>query len=143
MSTRATVDFQQNGTTKAIVYRHCDGYPEGLGRDLRRFVDDLPAQSHYDPTFVAARFVRSQARLSEGGNVGIVLEDPDDIEYRYLVHCDGSEKPVVEVQSCRERQWEYSMSVLREKASPELCAEFERLHRLENVPEQPARQETT
>ena len=37
MSTRATVHFKSKGCKKpeAIVYRHCDGYPEGLGSDLK------------------------------------------------------------------------------------------------------------
>ena len=102
MSTRATVHFQQNGTTKAIVYRHRDGYPEGLGLDVESFVHGLPAQTRYDPAFLAARFVVSQARQhGRGAGLGIMMNDPDDIEYRYLVHCDGAEKPEVEAQPCR------------------------------------------
>jgi len=142
MSTRATIHFQdvrsygwggpldENGrhtrvpidppeyTTQAIVYRHSDGYPDGLGQDLVEFVAEV---SHLgdtrlgDPSYLAAKWVvfdvakgkewqakydrereergdppyyADQGRLEFLG-VGITLQDPGDIEYRYLIRCDG------------------------------------------------------
>jgi len=77
------------------VYRHCDGYPDGMGCDLERFFAGLGTCPE-DPTSVAARFVVWQEK--QGHDCGIVLQDPGDIEYRYLVDCDGSGQPEVEIQ---------------------------------------------
>lgn len=110
MSTRATVHFQRDGVTEAIVYRHSDGYPEGLGTDLIRFFSEVEAQCtnrrFSDPAYLAAKFVVWQAReyagreyagrgLLDFRGVGICLEDPGDIEYRYRVICQSQDRPVV------------------------------------------------
>ena len=107
MSTRATVHFQRHGEDKAIVYRHSDGYPEGLGNDLQEFLTEcglLSDNRFGDPSYLAskwvvadsARNVRGDHRLEFLG-VGIVLADPGDIEYRYTVNCNGA-RPTVTVQ---------------------------------------------
>ena len=110
MSTRATVHFQQGGETQAIVYRRSDGYPEGLGKDLKTFFSAVKKQTSdtrfNDPAYLAAKFVVWQAsqyarkyhyetqtytpaQPLDFLGVGVVLEDPGDIEYRYLVSCDN------------------------------------------------------
>ena len=101
MSTRATVHFQYNGETAAIVYRHSDGYPEGLGEDLKKFFKDVQNQTSDtrfdDPSYLAAKFVvwqaaqyaRDKAKPLEFLSVGVILEDPGDIRYRYLLECSG------------------------------------------------------
>lgn len=115
MSIRATVHFQDSDDgDRAIVYRHCDGYPEGLGTDLERFFTDVQAQTKDtrfgDPSYLAAKFVVWQAGeyTKEDGkkpldflSVGVVSEDPSDIEYRYLVKCNGDKKPKVKVEEVR------------------------------------------
>lgn len=111
MSTRATIHFEyESGETAAIVYRHNDGYPDGLGKDLAAFVDVVKAQTKdrrfNDPSYLAAKWVvwdadqhaytyetpdytpKKTPMLAFLG-VGIVLSDPGDIEYRYHVRCDG------------------------------------------------------
>ena len=118
MSTRATVHFEHHGKTRAIVYRHSDGYPEGLGEDLKQFFADVKEQtgdtrfSH--ATYLAAKYVVWQANkyaetfdvklnkyvpsnMLDFLSVGVVMEDPGDIEYRYHVNCDtkDGEFPVV------------------------------------------------
>lgn len=102
MSTRATIHFCYPGSKEpeAIVYRHSDGYPEGLGEDLKRFVAEVRKQTSDtrfdDPSYLAAKWVVFDAgengRLNFLG-VGICLADPGDIEYRYTVTCDG--KPTI------------------------------------------------
>lgn len=113
MSTRATVHFKNWDETQAIVYRHCDGYPTkgGLKDDLNRFLKEIKANltdtRFSDACFLAARFVVWQAaeyvrlgvRTNEKPNqpkhicdflsVGIMMQDPGDIEYRYTVDCDN------------------------------------------------------
>ena len=61
MSTRATIHFQEYGHTAAIVYRHSDGYPDGLGADLQRFfseVQETVKDTRFgDPRYLAAKWV--------------------------------------------------------------------------------------
>ena len=109
MSTRATVHFQYKGITEAIVYRHSDGYPEGLGTDLETFFKEVSENlkdTRFDtPTYLAAKFVvwdsahylQETHPLSFRG-VGIVMEDPSDIEFRYLVKCSDGSTPKIVVE---------------------------------------------
>lgn len=114
MSTRATIHFvyPDNPKPVAIVYRHGDGYPDGLGKDLEQFIEDVKKQTNdtrfSDPAYLAAKWVvwdasqMAKVGYGEGGwkegtpqplnflSVGIVEEDPGDIEYRYTVICDGT-----------------------------------------------------
>ena len=110
MSTRATVHFQEAGETQAIVYRHSDGYPKGLGVDLKAFLDEVKANltdTRFDnASYLAAKFVVWQAkRYAEDHylnflSLGIVLQDPGDIEYRYLVECSGK-RPTIKCEPTR------------------------------------------
>ena len=103
MSTRACVHFMQNGGAEAKIYRHSDGYPEGLGQDLLGFLQELKTNvtdnRFTDAGYLAAKWVVRDAienRQYANGEphnlnflgVGIVAEDPTDIEYRYEVLCD-------------------------------------------------------
>lgn len=89
--------FQRNGKTKAIIYQHCDGYPDGLGNDLRTFIHTLPKDVRVaDAESLGARFATWQSVRSD---IAIVLEDPECIEYRYLVDCDGKDGPAVKVEA--------------------------------------------
>lgn len=110
MSTRATIWFHNKGAAKpeAIIYRHSDGYPEGLGADLKRFVAEVKSKLQdtrfSDPSYLAAKWVVFDADQHNGHyldanetrhplnflSVGICRSDPGDIEYRYHVVCDGN-----------------------------------------------------
>jgi hypothetical protein len=134
MSTRATIHFTYPGrkTPVAIVYRHSDGYPDGLGKHLETFVAEIrgnvPDNRFDDPSYLAAKWVvwdvmRGRAQMLEMYRsmtkdspslygpraaeweskhacdflgVGILSRDPDDIEYRYTVVCDGI--PTIKVE---------------------------------------------
>lgn len=95
----------------AIVYRHGDGYPSGAGADIYKFIDrvsQLQDKRFNDPSYLAAKYVVFLAEMFahtypppdfkqtpaadrlDFMSVGIVSEDPGDIEYRYVVACDGS-----------------------------------------------------
>lgn len=102
MSTRATVHFKDEGSKKAtaIVYRHSDGYPDGLGKDLQMFLERLKKlddNRFNDAAYLAAKFVVWQTLEYDDGEgnpldvigIGIVDRDPGDIEYRYTVQCNG------------------------------------------------------
>jgi len=89
---------------EAIVYRHSDGYPSAAGADILRFFNEVRAQTDdtrfYDSSYLAAKYVVFLAgmfarKFIDGKwepsapldflNVGIVHDDPGDIEYRYVV----------------------------------------------------------
>ena len=61
MSTRATIHFTRakGGPPAAIIYRHSDGYPDGLGKDLKAFVKEVRAnvddRRFDDPHYLAAK----------------------------------------------------------------------------------------
>jgi hypothetical protein len=134
MSTRSTTHFVGDGRKEptAIVYRHSDGYPEGAGTDILRFLDRLeqnvPDNRFGDPSYLAAKYVVFLAEIfnqyagttwqkTDNGelvratrqvdpldflSVGIVDQDPGDIEYRYTVTC-GTGRPEV---ICVEIGWD-------------------------------------
>jgi hypothetical protein len=106
MSTRANIHFNYStGETVANVYRHSDGYPEGVLPDLDRFFSDVEAQTDdtrfNDPSYLAAKFVVWQAgenaRMMVYGlpgamvkplnflSVGIMNQDAGDAQYVYDV----------------------------------------------------------
>lgn len=130
VSTRASVHFYRWADDKpsAMVYRHSDGYPDGLGSDLLRFFEDVERQTRdtrfSDASYLAAKFVVWQARqyarrfdtkrgefVPHGDarpldflGVGVLTSDPGDIEYRYHVRCgpwrggESPRRPDVEVE---------------------------------------------
>lgn len=107
MSTRATVHFQQNNETVAIIYRHGDG--DVIEKDLKAFFAEVKRQTpdtrFHDASYLAAKWVVHEAgktQRTEGApldflSVGVVMSDPQDIQYRYLVKCDAGAEPTVEV----------------------------------------------
>lgn len=111
MSTRATIHFEDaNGEVRAIIYRHGDGYPKGLGVDLQTFFGDVQNQTKdtrfNDPSYLAAKWVvwdaqQAQKLLLDFLSVGVVQQDPDDIEYRYRVICKDDKRPAVKCESVR------------------------------------------
>jgi len=123
MSTRSTTwfvygeNYGENKKPTAIIYRHPDGYPEGAGVDILRFLEEcskLPDPRFSDPSYLAAKYVvfladmfnytytghgehkRPESRL-QFISVGVVNQDPGDIEYRYVVNCGNliNRRPVV------------------------------------------------
>ncbi len=115
MSTRSTTHILAGDPAQpeAIIYRHTDGYPEGHGLDLRRFFDDVEASTsdtrYNDPSYLAAKLVvwlarefatsgeftpdgyvrtsHADSRPFDFLSVGIMREDPGDIEYIYEIDC--------------------------------------------------------
>lgn len=126
MSTRCCINFCEGKTIFAKVYRHSDGYPEGVKPDLQEFFETVEKQTKDtrfdDPTYLAAKYVVWQAIQYAGGykmigneftkvpasmdnyldflSVGVMLENPGDIEYEYFVNCGAKDKngrPTVKV----------------------------------------------
>jgi hypothetical protein len=127
MSTRATIHFLQKGeeTPTAIVYRHSDGGPKGLGKRLHSFIEilerDVADMRFDDAGTLAARWVvydmygnalmqhlrtvenpdrinvfcDSLENLLGAPGVAIVGKDPPNIDYRYFVICSEKAAPVI------------------------------------------------
>lgn len=128
MSTRSTTHFVHalNAKPTAIVYRHSDGYPSGAGADLFEFIDrcsKLRDSRFTDPSYLAAKYVvflaemfnhtydsaigdyRPNGDRLEFISVGVCDEDPGDIEYRYVLVCDGSGPNHAPLVRCYHREW--------------------------------------
>jgi hypothetical protein len=117
MSTRCQVAFchgtNDHERKDALVYVHSDGYPEGVGKDLLRFFEEVKAVTKDtrfdDPEFLAARFVAwktleyaakgygykgdAKSPLNQTG-IGVSQRYHYDIQYLYVVQC-GSGDPEV------------------------------------------------
>ena len=114
MSTRCTIHFHWGDETAptAIIYRHSDGYPDGehgVPASLERFFEAVEEQTHdtrfSDAGYLAAKYVvwqadqfayhyngngeRTKAAPLDFLSLGVLMEDPDDIEFRYHVWCKG------------------------------------------------------
>lgn len=112
MSTRCTIHFHDSGEDEAaaIIYRHSDGYPEGILPDLDRFFAAVEEQTRdtrfNDATYLAAKFVVWQAGVYTDGyhepldflSIGVVQDDPGDIEYRYHVRPNSGHRPTVDYE---------------------------------------------
>lgn len=128
MSTRCVINFGTDGEVEAKIYRHSDGYPDGVLPDLQEFFAEVERQTSdtrfNDPCYLAAKFVAWQSRqyaltqaqatvmrqnklqdwpaANHGSvqryltehyldflSVGVMMENPGDIEYEYFVDCDS------------------------------------------------------
>jgi len=112
MSTRSTTHFVDgpNMDPTAIIYRHSDGYPTGHGADLLAFfvevAESIQDTRFNDTSYLASKLVvwlakryayhydfmgdtpkRIEDHYLDFLSVGIVDEDPGDIQYRYVVDC--------------------------------------------------------
>ena len=98
MSTRCITLFQDDGENIATIYRHCDGYIDGMGMDLAKFLDGLKRK--IPATLLAANFV---AALNGDGSDTLEIyptlecASPEDMidymlntdwEYAYIVNMD-------------------------------------------------------
>lgn len=101
MSTRCNIHFvsAKGGDVEANIYRHCDGYPDGVLPDLARFFAAVRAQTSDtrfdDPEYLAAKFIVWQADQRRNNTKGLLdfisvapcVVDHLDIEYVYEVAC--------------------------------------------------------
>ncbi|MEW6664173.1 MAG: hypothetical protein AB1512_02985 [Thermodesulfobacteriota bacterium] len=95
MSTRAMVAFQERcGSPYSVFYRHCDGYPTGLGLDLMRAL-----KKAQDPGKVARKADLKYDRLFSGDEYHprIYPVCQADLDWFYLVSPDGPEHTSVTI----------------------------------------------
>jgi hypothetical protein len=124
MSTRAQVSFEyQYGDSKqgplryALIYCHCDGYPEaphGLGHRIQEFFKEVKKQTNdtrFDcPEYLAAKFVvflangyATKGKPLDFLSVGVSMDEHGDIEYLYRIDCSKKDPetgfPVVTLET--------------------------------------------
>lgn len=96
MSTRSHIEVCK-GNKKKYIYHHCDGYPSGVGMELKEALED----NHFfdkDKQFGIIKTtnmicnIDSQYRVDEGFH--------GDEEYYYVVDCDNR------TLTCYEVPWE-------------------------------------
>jgi hypothetical protein len=103
MGTRSITRFLDSAdSTSAVasVYRHWDGYPDGAGSDILRFLAEArPFGRNADPSYLAAKYVVFLANIFRRAgdhqlnfiSVGIVPDKADwGQDYTYDVICDGT-----------------------------------------------------
>jgi hypothetical protein len=105
MSTRCNIHFVNTndvgGGIVANIYRHYDGDPNNVDRDLTRFFKTVEAHTtdtrFHDPSYLAAKFVVWQAdentttrHKMDFTGVGIMNEDAGDAAYIYTVDCTSA-----------------------------------------------------
>jgi hypothetical protein len=99
MSTRCQIGVYAKTTDKldkpfVLLYRHCDGYPDGAGEVIKQFLPKFLADRGYDVEYLSARLLvalmRSHDALKDGDNLGYGICGDKilhwDIEYYYAVY---------------------------------------------------------
>ena len=81
MSTRAHI-LIIGGSEKFYLYHHYDGYPEGVGKDLKKYLNNL--KWTWYPDDIANDLVKGH--IDEGYKITSCLHG--DEEYLYLIDCD-------------------------------------------------------
>lgn len=81
MSTRAHIRIQDKDNV-LYLYHHCDGYPEGVGEELKEMMDSMAKCKEWTPDFVHRSITNSDDSYEDApeGQHG-------DEEYAYLIDC--------------------------------------------------------
>jgi hypothetical protein len=92
MSTRATIKIKR-GDSFIRVYHHSDGYPKGVGVDLKNYLDSL---YNWIPDRIANHLVKeglpsvyNNAYIDKGYEV--TISQHGDEEFGYLIDCDNKQ----------------------------------------------------
>jgi len=98
MSTRCQIKLK-NSEDNIYIYKHCDGYPEGVIPYLKIIVDKFMANRGYDECYMLAQIVRYFAveehkqgyspQLGHFTGWGLDCCEHDDIEYLYEIDKNG------------------------------------------------------
>jgi hypothetical protein len=112
MSTRANIIVKDSNST-VYLYRHCDGYPEGLGSEIQEFLNNIK-----DGNWLS--FYEIVGRILTGG--------VDDVRYTDCIHWDIEYKYIIEIQETpklrifERKSWDYDTT--KEEAWEEIFPGF-------------------
>ena len=82
MSTRATIKIQKKERKDIWVYHHCDGYPSGVGTELKEFLAGKK-DVEWNPAEIAAELCQMDYQYE------LTSCQHGDEEYAYLIDCDN------------------------------------------------------
>lgn len=87
MSTRCNIIVKDRFNNRIYLYHHHDGYPEGVGADLKKFFEQYQKwQIQQHGVLLANKLVKNTAGLDDGG-YEITTGLHEDIEYLYVLNC--------------------------------------------------------
>lgn len=103
MSTRCQVGIYSNkeqnqDQPNVLIYRHTDGYPEGILSEITDYVDEFIAERGDDPEYLAARLTAMLCETCPSIGVGGPDCKHTDIEFYYRV--DGDTGKVTPYKGC-------------------------------------------
>ena len=86
MSTRATILIKEKDQKDIWIYHHCDGYPEGVGSDLKNY---LKTQKYGWISYeIANDLIKDRADLKDDGYELTEAQHGDEA-YGYIIDCDN------------------------------------------------------
>lgn len=87
MATRCNIIIKDRSNRRIYLYHHHDGYPEGVGADLKKFLEQFQEwQIRQYGGLLANKLVKNQAGLDdEEYEVAPGLHG--DIQYLYVINC--------------------------------------------------------
>ena len=86
MSTRATILIKESREDNIHIYHHHDGYPEGVGSDLKRYLNTLTSEWHASQ--IADDLINNNANLDDNEYELTSCQHGDEA-YGYLIDCDN------------------------------------------------------
>ena len=93
MSTRATILIKSEKKGKSVrIYHHCDGYPEGIGSDLKAYTSTLNCWDVYE---IANDLIKGHCIHDD--DYELTSCQHGDEEYAYLIDCDAKTLTCYEV----------------------------------------------
>lgn len=98
MATRANIKIIGESYQTTILYRHCDGYPSGLGVELNNFVSN----NGYEPIYTDA--YANEIIKSLGDDIEFTTRIHGDINYLYVIDLT---KKTLECFKCEYEYKEY------------------------------------
>lgn len=104
MSTRCNIIVKDQFNDRIYLYHHFDGYPEGVGADLKKFFDQYQKwQIQQHGVFLANKLVKNTAGLDDEG-YEITTGLHGDIEYLYVINCKAGTLRCYEVPFYLDRE---------------------------------------
>lgn len=103
MSTRCNIIIKDRGDRRIYLYHHHDGYPEGVGSDLKKYLSqfqDWQFRQHGAWKF-ANDLVKNKAGLDDD-KYEVSMGLHSDIDYCYVINCSAG---TLRCYSCRDLRY--------------------------------------
>ena len=100
MSTRASIRITE-GDGQILLYHHSDGYPEGVGAELKQFLDQKDNWFGWDAERIASGLATMKNKWGIYPYECAICLHGDE-EYVYVIDCDK------ETLTCYSHRWDES-----------------------------------